>query len=300
MTDTCAEVARHTGEPLAGTAPTALGWLLVEQPGAWGRDALTSSGLDPAVGAHLAERVAELDVRVQVVRRPGTQGGWETDHGRTVLLAHAGPAPWIEALTVGRDDDLTAIDPMLCTASEPPGIGRRIDTPIVLVCTHGRRDRCCASLGRPIADTLVALHPRLVWESSHIGGHRFAGNLVVLPEGLVYGGLDVADALETLSLHRAGRIDVAHLRGRSGIGRVAQAAEVHARRELGLDRLDEVTVEPVTSDGGELTVGLRAAGRPYLARMERRPLGVARRLSCGATDDDPEVVHLAALTPARP
>ena len=47
--------------------------------------------------------------------------------------------------------------------------------PVVVVCTHGRRDVCCAERGRPLAAATALEHPGAVWESTHVGGDRFAG-----------------------------------------------------------------------------------------------------------------------------
>jgi hypothetical protein len=301
VSDTCAASSRASHEPLAGTAAVATGWLLVEQPGPWGRDALTGSGLDPAVGAALTAAVVDLPVRVQTIRAPrGPDADAAAAASRRVLLAHTGPTPWIESLDVAAEADLARLDPAVCARAEPPGLGTPRHEPLYLVCTHGKRDRCCASLGRPIADTLAALHPGQVWEVSHVGGHRFAGNLVVLPDGLVYGGLDVADAVGAANLHRTGRLDLAHLRGRSALTRPAQAAEVLLRRELGIDRLDAVTVERIDDAPGDLAVVELATqdhGR-WRVRVVKQPLGASYLTSCDATEpEDPGGYRLVDLAP---
>jgi hypothetical protein len=291
VSDTCAGRARAHHEPRAGTASPAVGWLLVEQPGAWGRDALTASGLDPAIGAGLAAAAADLAVRVQTIRRPG--GSASTSSPRTVVLAHAGPSPWVEVLHLADDEALLDLDPAVCLEPDPPGLGVGPENPLYLVCTHAKRDRCCATWGRPIADTLAALHPDAAWEASHIGGHRFAGNLVVLPEGLVYGGLDVASAVRAVDLYGAGRLDLDLLRGRAALPRPAQAAEILLRRDLDVDRID--AVEDVTvvdgDDGadGVATVELTVADRGrWRAQVAKRPLGASYASSCDSDElEDP-------------
>jgi hypothetical protein len=297
--DTCAATSRANREPLAGTAAVATGWLLVEQPGPWGRDALTGSGLDPAVGGALTAAAVDLPVRVQTIRRPGrgASAGPRPDP-RTVVLVHAGATPWMETLELTSDDELVRLDPAVCARPTPPGLGRRRHEPLYLVCTHGKRDRCCATLGRPIADTLAALHGDDVWEISHIGGHRFAGNLVVLPDGLVYGGLDVAEAVGTVRLHQAGRLDLAHLRGRAGLPRAAQAAEVLLRRELDVDALGAVSAGQVEADAaGTSSVLLDVDGRGrWMVRVAKQPLGTSALTSCDATEpEDPGGYRLVEL-----
>jgi hypothetical protein len=302
-------LARAHDAQAAGTAPVAVGWVLLEQEGPWGRKALTSSGLDPALGAALDE-AAGSDVRVQLVRRPASRSvtvdasTTSSATGRTVVLAHAGTRPWAEQLTLPDDDALAALDPRLAAAPTPPGLGTPVEGPLWLVCTHGKRDRCCATYGRPIVDALAALHGDAVWEVSHVGGHRFAGNLVALPTGEVYGSLQVADALRVVQLHEAGRYDLAALRGRSGLSRPAQAAEILTRTELDLDRRDAVTVTAATGAGSlgeEVTVHLDVDGRRHLAVVVLEPTGVAYALSCDSDEpEDPGRWQLRSLTEVAP
>jgi len=114
----------------------------------------------------------------------------------------------------------------------------RVEDSMYCVCTHGRHDACCAERGRPVAATLTASHPQQTWEVSHVGGDRFAGNLLVLPEGLYYGRVDPASAEALVALHADGRLDLDRLRGRSSYPMPVQHAEVALRRHLDEDRLD--------------------------------------------------------------
>jgi hypothetical protein len=130
-----------------------------------------------------------------------------------------------------------------------------------LVCTNGARDQCCAIRGAAVVDALAGARPGQAYESSHFGGHRFAANLLVLPEGLFFGRLDVRSALAVVNELDAGRLPLEHFRGRSSLTEEQQAAEILLRRELGLDGLDDVTlVEETTfalADGRQVTVRVR-------------------------------------------
>lgn len=301
MTAPCADTSRRLDEPLLGTAPTASGWLCVEQGGAWGRKAERESGLDPEVAAHLRDTTADLPVRLQLIRRPGVRAsGGSGGNGRTVLLAHAGDAPWLEVLEVDDVRDLLDLDPAVCASPTPPGLGASELDPRYLVCTHAKRDRCCATWGRPIADTLTALHPDQTWEVSHVGGHRFAANLVVLPHGNVHGGLDVAGAVRVVDLAAVGRVDLTTWRGRSGLPRPAQAAEVLLRTELDLDGLGAVTVEDVEDLGDDRSrVHLVTDGVAHVVEVVLEPTGTPRPMSCDSDDlEDPGAYHLLAHTAA--
>ncbi|MFO7961360.1 MAG: sucrase ferredoxin [Nitriliruptoraceae bacterium] len=294
---TCSALAREQREPLAGTASQALGYLLIEQPGSWGRDALTESGLDATLGARLAAAAKSVGVKVLLTRRPGPHPRVDTDRFE-VVLAHAGPTPWMEVCQL-TEAQLAALDPACSAQAAPPGLGTRVRGSRWLVCTHARRDRCCASRGRPIADTLGTLHPEETWETSHLGGHRFAGTMLVLPHGLVYGNLDVAAAMEVVTAHLAGRVSTTHLRGRAHHSPLAQVAEVATRRTLGVEGLDAVTVtdEPVIAPqpgGDPVQVITEAAGRHVQVAIAARR-AQPRPLSCDAEPEAPTLLEVASV-----
>ena len=107
-----------------------------------------------------------------------------------------------------------------------------------LVCTNGRHDPCCADLGRPVVRALVDSGVDDVWESSHVGGDRFAANIVLLPDGVYYGRVGPDDAADLLAAHRAGTLSLDRFRGRSHLPPLVQAADLFARRHLDESRVD--------------------------------------------------------------
>jgi hypothetical protein len=111
---------------------------------------------------------------------------------------------------------------------------------LYLVCTHGRHDICCADKGRPLYRAMSELRPDQTWEASHLGGDRFAGNLLVLPRGDYFGRLEPGDAKRLVEAYEAGRLDLAHHRGRSTLPRLAQAAEHFAREAEGLTGIGDL------------------------------------------------------------
>ncbi len=267
----CAAAAPVDPEPMAGSAPADTEWLLVEQPGPWGRQAVAESRLPEPVRAHLAG----LDgVRVQLIRRHGGASG----PGVRVFSAMLGERPVVRTAVLA--DPAELLDGPDAIAWEPH------DGPLWLVCTNGRRDLCCAELGRPVTAALAARWPEATWETSHLGGHRFSGTLLALPAGVVLGRLDPASAVEACAALEAGRLPAGLARGRAGRPGVAQVAELHLRGELGLDGLDDVRV--VAAQGRE--VRLDACGTPYLVEVEQS-LGAPRRQSCADLRTKPAPVY---------
>lgn len=224
---------------MLGTASGALGFLLVEEPGPWGLGAVPASRLGPEVTGALRAGAAARSEKLLLVRRPETRGRPGAPDRRTLFRA------WCER---GQERVLTrtcAAGDVAAAADDEAG-WEPYDGPLLLVCTHGRKDWCCALRGRPLAQAVAAHEPEGTWECSHLGGCRFAGNLLVLPTGHVYGRVDAADAGELVAAVRRGRVVPRSLRGRSTDAMVVQAADVHARLELGRDGADDLV--PVRAD----------------------------------------------------
>ncbi|HEY6708484.1 MAG TPA: sucrase ferredoxin [Actinomycetota bacterium] len=227
----CATLSRALSEPLYGTASRVRGWVLLEQPGPWGREAVTESRLDPDLGRALDRAAAAAHLRLLLIRRPGR--GASLPHACFVAHTSRGRR-WLERRRLDDPAELLELDMAAVVAGERPGFGEEVAEPVYLVCTNGRHDRCCATYGRPLALALAAGHGELIWESSHVGGDRFAGNLVCLPDGHYFGRVGPADADRVVGLHRKGSIDLAHWRGCCTDPPVVQAAEWFARRRTGL------------------------------------------------------------------
>ncbi|GAB3793109.1 sucrase ferredoxin [Nocardioides ungokensis] len=266
----CAAASLADAEPMAGTAPEDAVWLFVEDVGPWGRKAVAESRLPEEVRAFLDG----LDgVRVQLVRRHGGV----SRPGVGVFAAHLGAdregSPRVWATTLDDVHDVLDLDVAALRAGRPDLPVH--EGPLWLVCTNGRRDRCCAEAGRPIAAALSARWPDETWETTHLGGHRFAGTLLALPSGLALGRLDAGSAVAACKELEAGRLPLDHARGRAGRPPAVQVAELHLRVELDLD--DAAPAETLSVDGD--TVVLRVGGADYSVEIERI-LIEPRRQSC--------------------
>ena len=298
----CAEETRARGEALLGTASTVRRWLLVEQPGAWGYDALGSSELPAEVAEPLVASARAAGARVLLVRRPGRRA---RPRVRRVVLAYSGPeGPWLREASLAGVDELARLDVGAAFGAAGEGFGQVQDEPAFLVCTHGKHDPCCADFGRPLVRGLVASGVGGVWESSHLGGDRFAGNLVCLPHGLYFGQVEPEEGEAVVAAYRAGEIVLERYRGRSCYPMVLQAAEILVRRELGLRGIDDVV--PVAGGRrrlgpGDDEVALRLAdeGPPLVARVRTAPDPTPRLLTCRGAESHPPTYELVSLTESR-
>ncbi|XVS60633.1 sucrase ferredoxin [Actinosynnema sp. CA-299493] len=270
----CAAISADLEEPQAGTAATAAAWICLEQPGPWGRDALTESRLDPALGAELARRAADTGVRVLLIRRPGRHADTHHDAPRRVYLAATTPGrPRLERADLADPAALLDLDFAALAAGHPTGLGTPVAGPVLLVCANSRRDVCCALRGRPLAEALAAARPDTVWECTHTGGHRFAPTGVLLPTGYTYGRLDTDFAARLLDHADRGHVVTDRCRGRSTHAPRGQVAEL-AVRDLTGERRDVLTVHGDTVR--------HADGSAWHVTVADVDLPAARPASCGA------------------
>ncbi|HSA51079.1 MAG TPA: sucrase ferredoxin [Yinghuangia sp.] len=298
---TCSFLSSAHAEPMAGTAPTARGWLLIEHPGPWAAKALTGSrGLDPAIGGEIERQAAAAGFRATLIRTPGRTT--ESAQPRTVFLVWTEPgATWARRLEIDTPADLLAHDFAALAGSRPPTLGAPHDEPLILVCTNGKRDRCCATAGRPLAEALSVRVPGAVWEATHLGGHRFAPTALVLPDGYVYGRLDPDSAVSALNAARTGAMLTADCRGRSTWSRPAQAAELAVREdilEFGADRLRVAAPEPHGDSAWTVRVD-HVDGRTWTVEVTAQPESPARPESCGKDVGNPLSMRPRLVTPAH-
>ncbi|MET9385460.1 sucrase ferredoxin [Streptomyces sp. NPDC002928] len=288
---TCATVSRDLDEPISGTAATARTWLLLEQPGPWGAKALTSSHLDPALGRALEAATQDTGVRVALIRRPGRHADFGTPRTRQVYAAHTTPGNvWLHSATTTAPERLLDLDFAALGSGDHRTFGAALQgrphtgDPLALVCTNGKRDRCCALLGRPLAAELAGSGVEGVWEVTHLGGHRFSPTVLVLPHGYAYGRVEAHAVKEILHGVQEGRIVVEGCRGSSAWERPGQAAELAVRTAAGENAAGALSV--VRTDGAaprwEVTVA-HADGRHWRVIVAQGASLPPRPESCGTS-----------------
>ena len=220
-------------------------------------------------------------------RAPGTPRRWAVVDAR----------PGKEAARWGSfdaDEELLGVDPR-----DPAGHASA--DPILLVCTHGRRDACCAQRGWPVVAALTESFPDWSWQCSHVGGDRFAANLVVLPHGLYYGRLTPSLALDVVRRHLDGRVTTDVLRGRSCFAPAVQAAQHYAREALEVDTINGLSPLGLERQGdGAVAVLLAGDDGELSVVVEARESEPIPRLTCSATGATSMLVWaLRTITSAR-
>lgn len=271
----CSELARHEDhpEPLLGTAHTVKGFILITWPRKlWERQQFRSQGLP-------VELTEELK-RIQRTHRYFT---------RLVCPDYEVPALRIYLMPENRLLEVTTIHeavPLLRTAFPSDELKRvPLDSrwclnpvPLLLCCTNGARDRCCAKFGfavfKEAARQIKTKHLSLdVMQSTHLTGDRFAACALALPSGDMYGWLRENDVDELLASVSSGNLHSPRFRGNSYLPELEQIVHgsVHARF-----RTTGTPIETWTVEWEHHPLGITA-----LVRMGDAPIG---RLLIGTRD----------------
>jgi hypothetical protein len=267
----CSVASLEAGESLAGTAVESVDrWLLLEVTDSWAPKALQTEALSERVRARLAQWLQTPRSRLQLIRRPGRSGK------RPLFMAVSSDddRPQASKLELDGYEDLLDVD----LDALPTEVGE----PMCLVCVHGRRDRCCALHGSVVYRAIQARGVD-VWQTSHLGGHRFAACALWLPDGLMYGRLRAGDVDAFVSARHAGEIGALdRFRGRCAHDRPTQAAEIFLRRRLGepaARAIEWLATAPESESSWEARFGTAAGDEVIRVRLE--DTGVARPASCG-------------------
>jgi hypothetical protein len=256
------DYSQEVEEQLFATAPQTEHWLLLEYPRAWAAKAYEESSIPAEVKAHIDAQLAAMPLsRLQLI----SQGNRETLTNLTAYIIYAGyDVQRIRRFTLPSYEALLDL-PLADIATGKADMGESVTQPLFIVCTNGKRDICCSRHGLPVYQALKAAGVGEVWQTNHIGGHRFAGTLVAFPHGVYYGRMTAEAAPALAAVIGAGEMYLPHSRGRACLAPAAQAAEHCLRQQTGVTALDAFAAPQMTA----IEVGWQASiGEHTLALAE--------------------------------
>ncbi|WP_134323124.1 sucrase ferredoxin [Cumulibacter soli] len=295
----CSVRSLMSGEPMAGSAgSTEVGYLLVEEPGAWPHKALGPSTLG-GIGPALESAAAHVGLKTLVFRQPGRRE--RAPLQRRVFVAtlarqHRAVVTFtVRNLAEVLDSDLAA------AAHQPLAVhpdAESVTEQLLFVCAHAKRDQCCAIYGVPIAGALAARYPQRVYECSHLGGHRFAATALALPSGAVYGRLTEESAERAYDAERHAKVIAEDLRGLSSLPAAAQMVDAELRLRLGLTGIDDVRMLSYQQINEGHVIRMTVAGSVWQGLVESRKT-VAKPPSCGKPADRSTAYAITKLARER-
>lgn len=278
----CSTSSRQADEQLLGTATRADYWLALEVPWAWGRKAFEQSDVPASVKTRLNEVLSSKpNSRLQVIKKGSELSG---DGVAFFVAVNHEEHPNLYEFRLSRYEDLLDLDIPGILAEKQEYWSHDRKAPLFLVCTNGRRDPCCTKFGVPFFQEMQTVAGEDVWQTSHLGGHRFAATLVTLPHGVFYGYLSPADAQTIVDAQRAGSVHLPRFRGRSCYEDQVQAAETFLRQQTGgldLYRFKLIEMTPLTPTEWMFHFLDLHSQQTYCVQVRSEPAPVEVLKSCG-------------------
>ena len=210
---------------MIGTTDLVDVWIALEYDVDWQAKALADNALGAAVNTWLKDSLRALfqagrKPRALFIRQPDRTDGPAI---RLLMGVMDDRGPRLRTYTLDNYAALNDIDLVSDLAHRPSD--NQPCEPHYLVCTNAQRDQCCGRYGLPL---YLALRDQLgdrVWQSTHLGGHRFAPNVLSLPDMALYGRVEAGAVSRFVEYCEAGGTPGRWLRGRSAYPYHVQAAE---------------------------------------------------------------------------
>jgi hypothetical protein len=216
----CAQLARDTADPFIGTATRADSWLLIEYTAVWERSEIESSHLPSQVKGWIEES-KHYATQTRFIKRPGRK----SDTITVFFVVTLEQRQAIYRFQFTRYEDILTLDLAALRAGTQRYEPYRYQAPLFLVCTHGKHDACCAKFGMPVYHEFERLAGEQTWQSSHVGGDKFAANVICFPYGIYYGRVAISEVGEIIAACNASQLYLKRFRGRSCYSSIVQAAD---------------------------------------------------------------------------
>lgn len=239
----CAKASRQAQEKIFGTGGIGDIWLLLEYPKPWGNKAIAESDLPEEVKNHLGSFSKE-SVKIKTLLIKQDVKVKTTFDLFIVYIDELSPKiykiilqDYRELLKLNTQNLITAQTPLRSSLEK---------SPLFLVCTHGKHDKCCAKYGFTTYKYMRDIANENVWQSSHVGGDRFASNVVCFPHGIFYGHVSNEDANVIIDSYNKENIYLKNYRGRVCYSRYGQIAEYFVRKESNITNLNHLILQEIT------------------------------------------------------
>ncbi|MBV9154685.1 MAG: hypothetical protein JO097_00350, partial [Acidobacteriaceae bacterium] len=277
--------SQENREQIFGTVPFIAKWLLVEYPAAWRNHAIEKSNFSEMVKRHLSSYADAVPNSRQILIRQAHKS--RDGFVLCFVVNSREDEPEVGQLEVESYDQLLNLN---FATLEHSAENQKLDHPLFLVCTHGTHDKCCAKFGLPVYKAARQQAGDEAWQCSHIGGDRFAANLICFPHGIYYGHVTPADVEPILAAYRRGEIYLKNYRGRCCFPRAAQIAEYFIRSESGIKRIASLhflTSKQTDAGTWRASFTSRPDGNLHQVEFRVREAQFNAYLTCSSTTEKP-------------
>jgi hypothetical protein len=288
----CSQLSRDAAEKSYGTASVGDVWLLVEYRRPWGPHALQDSDLSREVKNYL-NRILKTVPRSRLLFIK--QDPKRREHPRFFIVRSREREPFIVEFALDAYERLLEINVAAVASGQSLEGGSLMKGALFLVCTHGKRDKCCAKFGYPLYKSLSEQTALPLWQSSHVGGDRFAANLICFPHGIFYAHVTGEGGRRIIDEYEGRRLVLDEYRGRVCYSYPVQAAEFFIRRESGIvliDGLRQLDCERLSERRWRARFISTNDGRVHEAEVASRPSDFQTYITCHSDEEKRVVQYL--------
>jgi hypothetical protein len=285
----CSQRSRALGEQLFGTVKKTMIWLLLEYPYLWGRKAFEESDLAGQLKSYLSLFLDHTPYSKLLLVK--SQSAMFQDKIHFFVVISSENQPRIYQFRFDSYPDLLDLELSSLLPEKSAFSSYLYSEPIFLVCTNGKRDPCCAKYGLSVYDQMSLIKGEKVWQTTHLGGHRFASNVLCFPHGILYGRVDEASALHLVDAHAEGSILLDKYRGRSCFDPQVQAADYYLRKQTRVTQIDAYRlagVDVLEADKWRVRFHSASDGKVYQVTLSSQLSEFKTYTSC----DDDELIRV--------
>jgi hypothetical protein len=280
----CSELSLNAGETIFATAPRVDVWFLLEYRGHWSDNTIVTSRIPENVKKRLNEYLENVNnPRLQLIKR---QNNPEERLKFYVALSDE-LNPRLYEVDLGKYEDLLELDLSRILGN---AVYLRKE-PVFLICTNGEYDKCCGKYGVPVyLDAVKNENGFTTWQSTHLGGHRFAANVLFLPDGIYYGRVRDIHVSKMIMHAINYNIDLEHYRGRSCYSKDVQAAEYFLRNLTGETEISAFQFKQAKNMGKEKLIFefiSKSDSKNHLVHIQKDKSAMFNYTSCGDNEKSP-------------
>ena len=248
LSEFCALQSQETAQEIFGTAVAETTvWLFLEYVEPWTPKSVTDNNLPETVQDWLQGQVSAIaQSRVVFIKKSSQTPA--AFHFYVGISREADQR--LYRFQVANYEALLDLDVAGILADGAAFEANLSDEQLYLVCTNGKRDRCCAKFGLPVYEAMTQIEGASVWQCTHLGGHRYAPVVGVFPAGLYYRVIEPEDGAALVAATQAGELRLNDYRGRNCYIGVVQAADYFLRQQTGQLEINRYRLHSeVVSDG---------------------------------------------------
>lgn len=225
----CSILSKKSGEPIAGSAPYAKHFIFISWPKKfWGYEALQASGGFPNGLKNWMHTNSHVHGKISI----RLVSNKDTNNDKSDIFIYPGQYIYKD---VCPKKIIKTLDTHFQKNFKSSKYYKRFNYDQIFICTHGRHDKCCAKYGQKVAEVMRKHLEKEnlnieVWESSHLGGHRFAPTLIDFPNGYSYGRLSSDNIPIFFENRKKNKIFAPAYRGKVFLSEFEQIAEAHLQQ----------------------------------------------------------------------